>query len=243
MRYLMTFSYDGHEYYGYQVQKNKRTIQGEIESKLYKICGNKEVKIYASGRTDANVHAVNQKAHMDLPHEIDEEKFRKSLNSILDKSIYVKKIEKVDDTFHARFNILKKCYVYRINIGEYNPFERNYTYQYNKNLDIPSMVKAASYLIGTYNFKSFTKSDISRENYIRTIYSIDITTINNIVELKFEGSGFLRYMVRNIVGTLIEVGENKIIPEEVKSILEKQDRRFAGKIAPAEGLYLLDVKY
>lgn len=243
MRYLMTFSYDGTDYYGYQKQFGRRTIQGEIEDKLFKLNGNNDIYISASGRTDAHVHAINQKAHFDIEREIDVEKFRHSLNSLLDKSIYIKTIEKVDDDFHARYCVSKKYYIYKINMGDYNAFERNYVYQYNKELDVDSIKKAIPYLIGTHDYKSFTKAEKEKDDFIRAIYSIDIDIKDNILIFRFVGNGFLRYMVRNIVGTLIEIGENKRVPEDMKIILDKNGREYAGKIAPACGLYLYDVEY
>lgn len=241
MRYLITFSYDGSNYNGYQIQKNKPTIQGELERILSMIL-NDNIKLFGSGRTDAKVHAVNQKAHFDCYKKLDLIKFRTSLNKLMPSDIYIKDIKKVKDDFHARFNVKEKEYHYKINLKEYNPFDRKYIYQYNKNLNIDKMIEASKYLVGTHNYKSFTKSDINRDDYIRTIKQIKITN-KDILTIKFMGNGFLRYMVRNIVGTLIAVGEEKIEPNDVKKILELQDRTKALKTAPPEGLYLYNVKY
>ena len=242
MRYLMTFSYDGTNYNGYQKQPNKNTIQDEIELALEKI-NNKKITIHASGRTDAKVHALNQKAHFDLEKEIDENKLKKAINSLTSDSIYIKEIEKVKDDFHARFDVVEKEYIYKINMGEFIPTDRNYIYQYNKKLDIQEMKKSFKYLIGTHNFKSFTKTNIEKEDYIRTIYDIDLIENEDIIVLTFKGNGFLRYMIRNIVGTLIEIGENKRKSSEIKHIIESKDRTLAGKTASPVGLYLKDVKY
>ena len=242
MRYLMTFSYDGTNYNGYQKQPNKNTIQDEIESAL-KIINNKNITIHASGRTDSKVHALNQKAHFDLEKEIKEEKLKKAINSLTTPSIYVKKIEKVNNDFHARFDVVEKEYIYKINLGEYNPIERNYVYQYNKKLDIDEIEKSLKYLIGPHNFKSFTKTNIEKDDYIRTIYDINISLDRDILTITFRGNGFLRYMVRNIVGTLIEIGENKRKSTDIKHIIESEDRTLAGKTASPVGLYLKDVKY
>ena len=159
MRYLMSFSYDGSNFKGYQKQPKVRTVQGEIEKALKQINNNNKVDIHASGRTDAGVHALNQTAHFDLEMEITEEKLRQGLNSLLPEDVYIKKISKVDDNFHARFNSIGKEYIYIINLGEYNPIDRNYVYQYNKKLDVVEMERALKYLEGTHNFKSFTKTD------------------------------------------------------------------------------------
>ena len=246
MRYLMSFSYDGSNFKGYQKQPKVRTVQGEIEKALKQINNNNKVDIHASGRTDAGVHALNQTAHFDLEMEITEEKLRQGLNSLLPEDVYIKKISKVDDDFHARFNSIGKEYIYVINLGEYNPIDRNYVYQYNKKLDVVEMERALKYLEGTHNFKSFTKTDEEKDDYVRTISQTNLTRdIKNVnmITLTFVGTGFLRYMVRNMVGLLIEVGEGKRKSEEIIDILKAQDRTRAGKTANPEGLYLKNVFY
>lgn len=242
MRCLLTFSYDGTNFYGYQKQVNQRTIQEEIESVLSKI-NNDKVVISASGRTDAKVHALNQKAHFDLKKDMNLDQLKYSMNKMLPKDIYIKSIEQVEDTFHARFDVKKKTYIYKINVGQYNPLERNYIYQYNNNLDIDAIKEGLTYLEGTHDFKSFTKALEEEKDYVRTIYSSTIEKENDIVSIKFTGSGFLRYMVRNMVGTLIAVGEHKIEPIKIKEIIEKKDRKEALKTANPEGLYLYNVYY
>jgi len=246
MRYFMCFSYDGSNFSGYQKQPKKRTIQEELENVLTQINGGKLVSVVSSGRTDAGVHALNQRAHFDLDKEIDCNKIRLGMNSLLPLDIYVKKIERVNDEFHARFSAIGKEYIYRINMGEFDPIERNYVFQYNKRLDISAMERALKYFEGTHNFKSFTKASDEITDYVRTISGTeiirDLKDVNKIM-ISFIGTGFLRYMVRNIVGFLIEVGEGKRSPEEVRGIFEKEDRTEAGKTAPPNGLYLKNVFY
>jgi len=246
MRYLMTFSYDGTNFSGYQKQPKERTVQSELEKVLKQINDNKKVDIHASGRTDAKVHALNQKAHFDLEIKITTEKLQKGINSLLPEDIYIKKIEEVPEDFHARFNAIGKEYIYQINMGEYNPLERNYVYQYNKKLDVVEMERAMKYLEGTNNFKSFTKTDEEKDDYVRTLSQTHILRDSkdvNKITLAFTGTGFLRYMVRNIVGTLIEIGEGKRKSEDIIHILKEQDRTKAGKTANPEGLYLKNVFY
>lgn len=242
----MSFSYDGSKYKGYQKQPNERTIQKELEEAITKINSNQEVSIHASGRTDAGVHAYNQKAHFDLDNIIDCDKLKHSLNSIIPDDIYIRGIVNVADDFHARFNVKAKEYIYKINMGTYNPIEKDYIYQYNKRLDVAEMERALKYLEGTHNFKSFTKSDEEKDDYIRTIVQTNLErdqkNINQIT-LSFLGTGFLRYMVRNMVGMLIEIGEGKHKSEDIIKILESHDRTKAGICAPACGLYLKDVFY
>ncbi len=246
MRYLITFAYDGSGYKGYQKQPKKKTVQGELEKALKKINDNQKVDVHASGRTDAGVHANNQKAHFDLDMNITVEKLYKALNSLVPDDIYIKRVEEVSDTFHARFNVKAKEYIYKINMGEYDPIERNYVYQYNKKLDVVEMERALKYLEGEHDFKSFSKADDEREDYTRRIVQTNLVrSIKNVNKIKivFLGTGFLRYQVRNMVGTLIEIGEGKRKSEDIIDILQMKDRRKAGKTANPEGLYLNDVFY
>ena len=246
MRYLITISYDGTLFSGYQKQPKERTIQSELEKALKEINGGKKVDVHASGRTDAGVHALNQKVHFDLETKITTDKLVKGWNSLLPKDIYVKNAIEVKEDFHARFSAIGKEYIYILNMGEYNPIERNYVYQYNKKLDVVEMERAMKYLEGEHNFKSFTKTDEEKDDYVRTISQTNLITDSkdlNKITLVFVGTGFLRYMVRNIVGTLINVGEGKIKSEEVIEILKKEDRKAAGKTANPEGLYLKNVFY
>lgn len=242
MRYLIRFSYDGTNFFGYQKQPNKRTVQNEIENVLSHI-SNSVVSISASGRTDAHVHAINQYAHFDLEMNIGCEGLKKALNSLLPNDIYVREVLEVASDFHARFSVKSKEYVYKINVGEYNPIERNYIYQYNRELNISKMIEAIKFFKGRHNFKSFTKVNAEKDDYEREIYDVNISVFNNIITIYFKGNGFLRYMVRNMVGALIEVGSGKKNPMQIKDILEYQDRTKAGIIAPACGLYLKNVYY
>ncbi len=246
MKFFITFSYDGSSFNGYQKQPSKRTVQGEMEKVLKQINDNKKVDITASGRTDAGVHAINQKAHFSLNIDINTDKLKKALNSLLPKDIYVKQVEIASEEFHARFSAIGKEYIYKINMGEYNPIERNYIYQYNSKLDVVEMERALKYLEGTHNFKTFTKSDEEKDDYVRTISQTSIVRDSkdvNQLTLTFVGTGFLRYMVRNMVGTLIEIGEGKRKSEDIIDMLKKEDRRVAGKTANPEGLYLRNVFY
>jgi tRNA pseudouridine38-40 synthase len=246
MRYLITFSYDGTNFNGYQKQPRMRTVQKVMEDALKEINGGKNVSICASGRTDAGVHAINQKAHFEMDKKIICDKLLKGINSLLPDDIYVKKIEEISGDFHARFSAIGKEYIYKINMGEYNPIERNYVYQYNNRLDINEMERGLKYLEGEHNFKSFTKTNDEIVDYVRTISQTSIVRDSkdiNKITITFVGTGFMRYMVRNMVGLLIEIGEGKRKAEEIIEILKHEDRTFAGKTAPACGLYLRNVFY
>lgn len=246
MKYFMTFSYDGTNFAGYQKQPKERTIQKVMEDAIKEINGGKAVTIYASGRTDAGVHALNQKAHFELDKKLACDKLMRGINSLLPDDIYVKKVEEVSDDFHARYSAIGKEYIYKINLGEYDPIERNYVYQYNKKLDVVAMERGIKYLEGEHNFKSFTKTNDEILDYVRVISNTSIVRdpkdINKIT-ITFVGTGFMRYMVRNMVGLLIEIGEGKRMPEDIMSILKEENRIYAGITAPACGLYLRNVFY
>ena len=246
MRYFIRFSYDGSKYNGYQKQPKMRTVQGELEKALKSINANKAVSVSASGRTDAGVHAYGQCAHFDLSTSITCEKLRSALNSLIPDDMYVRTVSEVSDDFHARFDVKAKEYVYKINMGVYNPIEKDYVYQYNRKLDIPEIERALKYFEGTHDFRSFVKIDEEKEDYTRTIVQTslkrDVKNVNTIT-ISILGTGFMRYMVRNIVGLLIEIGEGKYKSEDVIEILKMKDRTKAGICAPACGLYLKDVFY
>ena len=243
MRFLIKFSYDGTNYSGFQSQKGHKTIQNELETALSKVNNSIYTPIVATGRTDKGVHALSQYAHADINVNITEKKLKRALNSNLPDDIHVISTEIVEENFHARYNVKEKTYKYLINIGEYNPIERNYAFQYNYELNIDNMKKAIKYFEGTHDFRAFVTDNKTKENCVRTITYTNIEQKDNIIESTFKGNGFLRYQVRNMVGILIKVGENKISPETVETILESKDRTKSGKTAPAMGLYLYEVKY
>lgn len=242
MRYLMTFSYDGSCFHGYERQKNLDTVQGLIETVLTSVNNGSSVTIHSSGRTDVLVHALNQKAHFDLDVKVNLYSLKKHLNKKFEGKIYVKNIELVSEKFHARYDVKSKKYVYYINTLEFNPFRRNYELQYCKKLDLDKMHSALNYFVGEHDFRSFCKG--YRENCVRTIYGASITEKDGIVSIEFNGNGFLRAMVRNIVTVLVDVGRGKIDDCFVKSILDAKDNKFYNiKTISGCGLYLEDVVY
>lgn len=246
MRFLIKFSYDGTNYAGYQTQPHQKTIQEELEIAATKINNQEKVVITATGRTDKHVHAKCQYAHLDMDVKITTKKLKRAMNSNLPEDIHVIEAYHVKEQFHARYNVKRKTYKYYINLGEYNPLERNYVFQYNYHLNIKSMKKAIKYLIGTHDFRAFVTENSVKENCIRTIEKASIKKDKIDKEkyiITFTGNGFLRYQVRNMVGLLIKVGENKRSPREVKKILESKSRKKNGATAPAEGLYLESITY
>ena len=243
MRYLIKFSYDGTAYSGFQIQKGLDTIQERMELALTKINNGKYTSITATGRTDKGVHALCQYGHADIDVEINEKKLKRALNSNLPDDIHVIETKIVANDFHARYGVKSKTYRYIINVGEYNPLERNHVFQYNYKLDSNSMRNALEYFKGTQDFRFFVTDNKEKENCIRTIEEVSLEEYNDKIIITFTGDGFLRYQVRNMVGILIKVGENKLNYREISNIIASRDRTKAGKTAPAEGLYLIDVKY
>ncbi len=243
MRYLIRVSYDGTLFYGFQVQPNLRTVQGELEKAVSYLNRQTPTKIYASGRTDRGVHAMGQMAHFDLSIPIPPEKVQKGLNSNLPEDIYVSSVSLVPDDFHCRYSVHKKTYLYKINMGEYNPMERNYVYQLGKKLNVSSMEDASKVFLGVHDFRSFIDSEEVRENTVREIFDISFQTQGDFLEIRFVGNGFLKYQVRNIVGALILVGLSKKTKEDLEELLARKSRKKALKGAPACGLYLESVDY
>lgn len=243
MRFLIKFSYDGTNFSGFQKQSGLRTIEEEMERALTKVNNDKRTTITATGRTDKGVHALEQYAHADLDVTITEYKLKRALNSNLPDDIHVIETKVVPDDFHARYNVEEKTYIYKMNLGEYNPIERNYVFQYNYKLDIEKIKKAIKFFEGEHDFRAFVTENKEKENCIRNITFTDVNLQDDILSITFKGNGFLRYQVRNMVGYLIKIGEGKAEPESVKTVIESKDRCSAGKTAPAEGLYLIEVKY
>ena len=243
MRFLIKFSYDGSSYYGFQRQKGKASIQEKLEEALTNINNHHKTDIVATGRTDKGVHALAQYGHADLDVTITEKKLKRAMNSFLPEDIHVIETIIVPDDFHTRYQVKEKTYQYLLNMGEYNPIERNYVFQYNHELNRNAMKEAIKVFEGEHDFRAFVTDNKEKENCVRTIIKTSIKEENDKLIFEFTGDGFLRYQVRNMVGLLIKVGENKLSKEQVKEILESKDRTKSGKTAPAEGLYLIDVKF
>lgn len=243
MRFLIFFSYDGALFSGFQKQPNKRTVQEELEKVLTMINGKKKVTITAAGRTDALVSAKNQAAHFDFDKKIPLEKFKKAINTYLPADIYINKIIKVSQTFHARYLAKRKTYEYMINTGEYDPLLRSRVYQYGEPLNIKKINEALKYFKGTHDFTTFASSEDKRLDKTRTIYSADAKQKGDIIKITFVGNGFLKYQIRNMIGLLIDVGKGKKEPSAVLDLLSKKDRTKIGVTAPACGLTLVNVEY
>lgn len=239
----LIIEYDGKGFNGWQKQPNKPNIQGEIESAIERITGEK-VELYASGRTDAGVHAIAQTANFKTNSNIPIEKLCLAINSQLKKSIVIKEATDVDENFHCRYNCKGKKYRYIINNSiNGSAIYRGLEYHMPVKLDVEKMKKAAKFFIGIHDFKAFKSSGTSSKSSIREIYTAEVIEENERIKIELTGSGFLYNMVRIISGTLVEVGLGKIKPEEIKDIIESKDRTKAGKTLPAHGLYLVEVYY
>jgi tRNA pseudouridine38-40 synthase len=236
--------YDGSQYCGWQRQNNDPTIQETIEQALMKMTDQK-ISVIGSGRTDAGVHAYGQVANFKCDTKLNAADFIGGLNSLTPEDIVIAACEEVPDEFHARFSAAGKIYHYII-LNRSNPaaIKRQYAWHIRKALDLDTMRAALPYFIGSHDFKAFEGAGSPRSHTIRDVINADLREESNgYVLFEIEADGFLRYMVRNIVGTLVEIGLGKISPEDVKKILDSKDRTLAPATAPAHGLFLKRVNY
>ncbi len=241
----LTIEYDGTDYCGWQTQNATRTktIQQVIEAALVKVF-QKKIRLIGSGRTDSGVHAYNQTANFKTDSRLSLAKVRSALNSYLPKDIVIKGVREVDGDFHARFRVKSKIYRYSIlNAPVPSPFNRRYSLFVPCPLDLEKMKKAATYLKGRHNVKSFHRARGKQKNFVRTIKKLEITRRNESIFFEIEAEGFLYHMVRIIVGTLLEVGRGRFRPGYVKEILRQKNRNLAGPTLPGRGLCLMEVKY
>ncbi|KAE9633769.1 MAG: tRNA pseudouridine synthase [Defluviitaleaceae bacterium] len=240
----LMIAYDGSRYYGWQRLGNTdQTIQGKIENVLSKML-NENIELIGSGRTDGGVHARGQVANFKTHTNVTPQDIIQYCHQYLPSDITVYGAQVVDDHFHARYHAKGKQYIYQIDNGMiHDVFERKYRYHIPQPLDINQMKKASSYLIGEHDFRSFTNLKSKKKSTVRTISKIDFIQRNTFLDISFEGNGFLYNMVRIITGTLIEVGLGKMLPEDVKTILDKKERPLAGPNIPPHGLFLQKVIY
>ncbi len=240
----MVIEYDGTAYCGWQRQKNGVSIQQVLEEKI-RLITREEVTVIGSGRTDAGVHALNQVASFRSSTSLPEEILCRGINGLLPPDIVVKKLEEVPVEFHPQYSARGKTYVYKICNRRLRPaLGRKYCWFIQHPLDLTAMKQAAGYLIGRCDFSCFCATGSSVKDRTRTVKSVSIIKGDDgLLEITIEAQGFLRYMVRNIVGTLVEIGRGKRKPSEMKEIIDSRDRNIAGITAPACGLYLKEVKY
>jgi tRNA pseudouridine38-40 synthase len=265
----LTLAYDGTDFHGWQVQPGQRTIQGELQSALGRITGEAPLP-QGSGRTDAGVHALAQVAGFQLQAQIPAANLHRALNRILPAAIRILVAQVVPDTFHARHSALAKTYEYRVLLTEPGssqicpPFLARYVYAYSWRVDIETLQQAARQLIGQHDFRSFSATDpdlatracesneesrdqIESRSTVRTIYGSEWAErpdkAGDLLVYRVRGNGFLHHMVRNLVGTMLEMGRGYLCPDGIPNILAALDRAAAGPTAPPQGLFLHSVEY
>lgn len=245
-RYKALISYDGHDFAGFQRQLHARSVQEEIEKTLTRINKGQPIVIHGAGRTDSGVHALGQVIHFDLPSSRDEEKLRFALDTQTPEDIDVISVEEVTEDFHARYQPHSKTYEFLVDIGRpKNPMMRHYATHYPYPLEISLMEQAIKALEGTHDFTGFTASGTSVENKVRTITKASMTfdAQRNFLVFTFSGNGFLYKQIRNMVGTLLKIGNKRMPVNQIERILEEKDRQLAGPTAAPNGLYLKEIIY
>jgi len=241
----LILEYDGTNYHGWQSQtgSGNQTIQENLEHAL-KTLTNEDIRTTASGRTDAGVHAYGQVANFLTRSSLPAAAFVPSLNHLLPKDVRILASEEAAEEFHARFSALGKVYQYRIlNRRPESALERHFAWHVKLRLNIRNMKQAASFLAGRHDFSAFRGSGCTAKSPVRTLRNIQIRKSGDFIEIWMEADAFLRYMVRNITGTLVEVGAGRFKPADVAEMLASCDRTRAGRTAPPQGLYLMEVRY
>lgn len=242
-KYKLIVTYDGTRYVGWQVQPNGVSIQGLLEECLSTLLKEK-IRVLGAGRTDAGTHALGQGAHFVTEKPLDHLQMLRSLNGMLPYDIRVIELKSVPDSFHAQYSALGKEYHYHLWLEpSLSPFLRLYRHHVPYQIDCELLQEAANLFVGTFDFATFANVGSTVKSTVRSIYRLDVVKQEGGVRLEFEGNGFLYKMVRNIVGTLLEVASGRRRIEEIKVLLDKKDRRAAGIAAPARGLFLMKVHY
>ncbi len=240
---LLRLMYDGTSYHGWQVQPNGITVQEALQNAVEKILGVRE-NIIGCSRTDAGVHANDFCCSIKTENDIDCYRFTGALNAVLPDDICVKSVEEVSADFHARYNCVSKQYVYKVwNASCKNPFLKDRAWHYKNRIDEQFLNEQAQAYIGTHDFKAFCAAGSSVEDTVRTVKAFSVTRNGDEVLFTVEADGFLYNMVRIMVGSLIEISENKIEKDKLNCIIETKDRKLAGRTAPPQGLYLNKVNY
>ncbi len=242
--FMLTLCYDGTRYRGWQRQGNTdNTIQAKLETLLSRFLG-QEIELAASGRTDAGVHARRQVCSFHAGTALSADFMLTELRKFLPEDIGALALEEAPPRFHARLSCTEKTYVYRVwNSLEPNVFDRRYVYVFPQALDIDAMRRAAALLLGRHDFAAFCTAHGKKRSTVRELRRIEIDRAGDELRLSFTGDGFLYNMVRILTGTLLEVGDGQRSPESVREALESLDREKAGFTAPAQGLFLWDVRY
>ena len=243
MKILGICSYKGTNYYGWQKQVGFISVQSKIEEVLSQIYDT-PISVTGSGRTDAGVHAYKQYFHFVTEKEKDLKQLAYAMNKMLPGDIHILSLEKVDDDFHARYNAKRKIYEYDILLKNKEVFNYDLAYLYPMELDVDLLKEALKLFEGEHNYQDFTSKEEDEGNFIRTTFSIEVKQDNDLIKIRFEGNGFMRYQIRNMVGSAIAVANKKEDISFIKYHLESnKNREIIAYKAPAVGLYLVDVKY
>ena len=239
----LTIEYDGTAYHGWQVQPGLPTIQGILQDTAKRISG-EEVHITGAGRTDAGVHAQGQVANFRTGKELAPDRWQLAFNSLLPPDIVVRRVETAPEGFDARRSAEQKTYRYAIlNASHPSALDRHWLLHVPDPLELASMAEAAAYLLGEHDFSAFRAADGDSPNRVRRVYHACFLTEGNRLEFVITGDGFLKHMIRIVVGTLLDVGRGRLAPGRFREILQSKDRQLAGKTAPARGLCLMQVTY
>lgn len=239
----LTVAYDGTAYHGFQRQANALAVQQVLEDRLKTIFGH-TISMVASGRTDTGVHAYGQVINFRTTGSIPVKRIVAAASSVLPEDIIIIDAEEADSEFHARRSAKNKTYMYRIHNARLpNPFERKYAWHVTAELDVCLMDIVSRQIVGTHDFSAFRGAGSAPVNPVKTIFEARCRREDQQVTFTFTGSGFLYHMVRNLVGTIVEIGAGRRLPETLLQILDSRDRRNAGATAPAHGLYLMHVQY
>lgn len=242
-RFLLLVAYDGTDFHGYQIQPEARTVEGVLNQILSEFLKEEIVTIGAS-RTDAGVHSYGNLAVFDSKTTIPAEKLALALNTKLPSDVRILKSFEVSSDFHPRKNVIEKTYEYHINQSEIAfPTKRLFSYHVRRKLDVGKMREAAHFIEGRHDFTSFCSAKTEKEDKVREVYEVSLREEGDDIVISVRGNGFLYNMVRIIAGTLVKVGEGKLLPSEIPVILEKKDRTLAGKTLPPEGLFLKEIRY
>lgn len=241
-RILLKIAYNGANFHGLQKQEGLRTVQGEIESAIYNAFKS-HCQVFASGRTDAKVHAIAQQAHFDIDDGVPTNKIKTILNRILPLDVSILSAKKVKNDFHARFDVKSKTYLYKVYFGERNCFLSDKVGVVYEKPNLEKIKEISQIFIGEHNFKGFCSSQTSSQDFVRAIYKIEIFEKKSYLNIEITGSGFLMHMVRILVGTMLDYSLGKISKSRIEKALVEGKRDLSGRTMPPQGLYLKKVKY
>ena len=242
MRFKLTLEYAGTRYSGWQVQKNARTIQGEIERAITAVTGTRDFELYGSGRTDAGVHALAQVAHLDLKTSVPPDLLMRRINDELPSDINLLHIQKVRHTFHARHSARSRTYIYQV-ARRRTAFAKPFVWWVKDDLDVARMRSVAGRLVGFHDFRSFSDDDPDQKSTTVRLNALDIDEVGALIVFRVEGSHFIWKMVRRLVGVIVEVGRHGLTVDNAVAMLSTESELPARLTAPASGLFLVHVQY